>query len=104
MLRRIVVAVCGIALVAGCSAHVEVTRRVSQADLERGIADALEKSVGQRPDTISCPGPIDAKVGQQMRCRLVAGTTKAGLTATINTVNGSDVRYSVKVDDHVSTN
>ncbi|MET7989326.1 DUF4333 domain-containing protein [Amycolatopsis sp. NPDC005232] len=104
MVRRLVVAVCGIALVAGCSAHVEVTRRVAKTDLEKGIADALQSSIGQRPDTVTCPGPIDAKVGQQMRCELSAGTTRAGLTATINTVNGSDVRYSVKVDDHVISN
>ncbi|WP_326569300.1 DUF4333 domain-containing protein [Amycolatopsis rhabdoformis] len=104
MLRRVVVAVCGIALLAGCSAHVEVTRRVAKADLERGISDALEKSVGRRPDTITCPGAIDAKVGQQMRCQLVDGTIKAGLTATIDTVNGSNVHYSVKVDDQVTTN
>ncbi|WIX84219.1 DUF4333 domain-containing protein [Amycolatopsis carbonis] len=89
---------------AGCSAHVEVQRKVAKADLEKGISDALQKTVGQRPDSVTCPGPIDAKVGQQMRCELVAGTTKAGLTATVNTVNGSDVRYSVKVDDHVSSN
>jgi hypothetical protein len=104
VLRRVVVAVCGIALVAGCSAHVEVQRKVAKADLEKGIADALQRSIGQRPDSITCPGPIDAKVGQQMRCELADGDTKYGLTATVNTVNGSDVRYSVKVDDHVIGN
>ncbi|MEU4670593.1 DUF4333 domain-containing protein [Amycolatopsis sp. NPDC023774] len=104
MLRRVVVAVCGIALVAGCPAHVEVQRKVAKADLEQGIADALQRSIGQRPDSVTCPGSIDAKVGQQMRCELSAGTTRAGLTATVNTVNGSDVRYSVKVDDHVICN
>lgn len=89
-------------MLSGRSAHVEVDRRVAKADLEKGIGDALQKSVGQRPDTVTRPGPIDANVGQSMRCELTAGSTKAGLTATINTGNGSDVRYSVQVDDHVS--
>ncbi|MBB4685338.1 DUF4333 domain-containing protein [Amycolatopsis jiangsuensis] len=100
MFRRVVLAACAAGLVvSGCSAHVEVGRQVAKAELEKGISDALEKSVGQRPDSIVCPGPIKAVQGEHMRCELLSGSTKLGLTATINSVDGSDVRYGVQVDD-----
>ncbi|GAA3584582.1 hypothetical protein GCM10022222_81590 [Amycolatopsis ultiminotia] len=100
MFRRAVLAVGMAAVVlAGCSAQVEVKRQVAKAEFEKGISDALEQSIGQRPDAIVCPGPIDAVPNKQMRCQLVSGSVKFGLTATIRSVDGSDVRYGVKVDD-----
>ncbi|SEP51630.1 protein of unknown function [Amycolatopsis saalfeldensis] len=103
-MRTVTLALCCAGLVlGGCSANVEVNRQIAKADLEKGIADALQQSVGQRPDSITCPGPINAKQGEQMRCELAAGSTKYGLTATIKSVDGSNAKYDVQVDPKPSS-
>ncbi|WP_255443689.1 MULTISPECIES: DUF4333 domain-containing protein [unclassified Amycolatopsis] len=55
-------------------------------------------SVGKRPDTVACPGPIKAVEGESMRCVLTAGGQKVGLTAKIGAVKGTEVKYNVQVD------
>ncbi|MYW95691.1 hypothetical protein G3I59_35105 [Amycolatopsis rubida] len=44
------------------------------------------------------PGPIKAVEGESMCRVLTAGGQKAGLTAKIGTVNGTEVKYDVQVD------
>lgn len=72
---------------------------VSQADIEKGVADQLEAKIGQRPD-VSCDGELPAKKGAKLRCELKAddGST-IGATVTATKVDGSDVSYTVIVDD-----
>jgi uncharacterized protein DUF4333 len=111
-----VVAACAAVTLAGCTATATTTTgtphttsakptknqgpQVSQQTLEQGISASLEKSVGQRPDEIDCPGPIEAKRGKSIRCVLRSGTVRYGLTATITAYNkkNRNVRYSIKVD------
>ena len=103
-MRTVTLALCCAGLVlGGCSGGIEVNRQIAKADLEKGIADALQQSVGQRPDAITCPGPINAKQGEQMRCQLAAGSTKYGLTATIKSVEGGNAKYDVQVDGKPGT-
>lgn len=99
MRRPIFLAACAFVL-AGCSASVSVggDKQVSKENFEKGISDALQQSIGKRPDTVACPGPIKAVEGESMRCVLTAGGQKVGLTAKIGAVNGTDVKYNVQVD------
>jgi hypothetical protein len=60
--------------------------------------DALEKSVGKRPDSVTCPGPVKAKAGESIRCELRAGSSRYGLTATVTSYDDGNARYQVKVD------
>ena len=72
---------------------------VSKADIEKGVADQLEKQVGERPD-VSCDGDLPAKEGAKLRCELKADDgTSIGATITATDVNGDDVKYGIKVDD-----
>ena len=72
---------------------------ITKASLEQGIADVLQQQVGQRPDSVTCPGSVKAATGESIRCVLAAGTTKYGLTATVNSYSNGKANYSVKVDD-----
>jgi len=102
-LRTVAVLVClGLA---ACSGKVTVTPEVSIAKetLEQGIADVLQQKVGQRPDSVTCPGPVKAVTGQSIRCELASGTAKYGLTATVNSYQNGKANYSVQVDDKPST-
>lgn len=88
------------ALVAGCSVSVQTgDPTISKENLEQGIADALQKSVGQRPDSVECPGPVKAKAGETTRCVLTAGSTRYGLTANVTSYDNGNAHYQVQVDD-----
>ena len=93
-LRAAVLTACAAFALAGCSADATV----SKENLETGITDALQKSVGQRPDSVDCPGSVTAKAGETTRCVLAAGSTRYGLTATITSYDNGTAHYNVQVD------
>jgi len=89
----------GVLALAGCSVSVQVDQEVSKENIEKSISDALRKTVGQTPDSVVCPGPVKAIVGQTARCVLTGDGVRYGVTATVKSVDGSNVNYDVKVDD-----
>jgi hypothetical protein len=97
--RFVVPLACGALLAAGCSVSIGGTT-VSKSKLERKVADRLEAKVGQRPKAIICPGDLKAEKGTKMRCQLEADDgSKIGLTVTVTSVQGNDVRFNIKVDN-----
>jgi hypothetical protein len=87
-------------MLAGCSVHAGTTEpTIAKADLENGVADSLQKRVGQRPDSVDCPGPVKAVAGQTARCTLTAGSTRYGLTVTVTSYAGGRAAYDVQVDN-----
>lgn len=113
-------AVCAVVALTGCSVSVEPSepadssvvesapagsstdesdRMITKATLEQGIADALEKEVGQRPDSVTCPGSVRAKAGESIRCELSSGPARYGLTATVSSYDNGKASYKIKVDD-----
>lgn len=95
-------AACVVLTLAGCSVTASTDEpTLSKETLEQDIADSLEKSVGQRPDAVDCPGSVTAKPGEKTRCVLSAGTVRFGLTATITSYDddSATAQYDVKVDE-----
>jgi hypothetical protein len=88
-------ALCSVAVLSACSAQATVSR----TDLEQGVSDALQRSVGQRPDSVDCPGSVKATVGQTARCTLSSGSTRYGLTVTITSYSNGKAAYNVQVDN-----
>lgn len=72
---------------------------LKEADLENSVKETLAKQVGQTPDSIDCPGDLTGKTGTTMHCTLKAGGDELGLTVTVTGVEGSTVKYDVKVDE-----
>ncbi|MEZ5141154.1 MAG: DUF4333 domain-containing protein [Acidimicrobiales bacterium] len=85
----------GIGFLVACS----TTGSVSQATVESQTSQVLAEQVGRAPDSVSCPGSFEATVGNTMRCVLTDGSTRYGVTLTIDSVDGSNAKWSVKVDD-----
>lgn len=75
------------------------TPQVSTSDLEAQITTQLTRTVGQRPDDVTCPHPLDAKVGATTRCTLTADGAKYGVTVKATKVQGRKVAFAIKVDD-----
>ncbi|PXY30949.1 DUF4333 domain-containing protein [Prauserella muralis] len=98
--RRLLLVPVFVALaVAGCSAEVKTENKVSPENLQTSVADALEKQVGQRPESIDCPEGIDAEQGAKARCVLEHQGTRYGVSVTVTSAEGGNVKYDVQVDD-----
>lgn len=82
----------------GCSAH--VNRTVSVGKFETVIADALEKSVGQRPVVKCGDDSIDVVDGEEVHCDIGAegDDTVYDSVTTISTDGGGDYSVHVEVD------
>ena len=71
-------------VVAGCGAGSKV---IDRGDVEQGSKDALTKTVGRAPRSVSCPKDLEAKVGATERCTLTDDPgIKLGMTVTVKTV------------------
>ncbi|MEV4179778.1 DUF4333 domain-containing protein [Nonomuraea sp. NPDC049709] len=92
---------CGVVLVAGCSFSFSAgSTSVERPTVEQQVADQLAAKVGQRPKAVVCPGDLKGEQGTTMRCQLEANDgTKLGLTVTVTSVKGSDVKFNIKVDN-----
>jgi hypothetical protein len=97
-------------LLAGCSAEVNVGDQpedssgqpsVDRAELEQEVSDQLERTVGQAPDRIDCPGDLTGEVGIEMRCVLHAGPDRLGVTVTVTAVEGEQVDFDIEVDEEM---
>lgn len=97
MLRTFLLALAGTALLASCSS----TPAVSQSQVEDKISSGLEEQVGQKPDSVDCPGDLEGKVGASMDCTLTAGSDTLGVTVKVNEVDGDNVNFDFEVDDQV---
>ena len=45
-----------------------------------------------------CPDDLIGRVGVKMRCMLSAGSDKIGLTVTVTSVEGKNVKFDIDVD------
>ncbi len=83
---------------AACSGSANVPRdQVGQQ-----ISDQLNQQIGQRPDSVTCPEDLPAKVGASVRCTLKAGTDTLGVTATVTSVEGTNVKFNIQVDQTIT--
>jgi hypothetical protein len=55
------------------------------------------KAEGKQVDEVSCPD-LPATVGASQRCTLRAGTETYGVTVTVTSVQGTDVKFDIQVD------
>lgn len=74
---------------------------VHKARVAQTISDKLTADAGKRPDKVTCPEHLPARVGATIHCELTAGSDTLDVTVTATSVNGNQVNYNFKVDDNV---
>jgi Domain of unknown function (DUF4333) len=62
----------------------------------QSVFDQLASN-GKQVNQVSCPN-LEARVGASQRCSLVSGTQTYGVTVTVTSVEGSDVKFDIQVD------
>ncbi|MCI3226401.1 DUF4333 domain-containing protein [Streptomyces sp. NP-1717] len=74
---------------------------VHKARVAQTISDKLAADTGKRPDRLTCPEHLPARVGATITCELTAGSDTLDVTVTAVSVNGKQVNYNFKVNDSV---
>ena len=75
---------------------------VDKKDLAKEISSQLEKQVGRAPDSVDCPDDLKGEVGATTRCTLKDGSDTYGVNVNVTKVDGTDVKFDLKVDDQPS--
>ena len=96
LLGSVLLGIAGLAAVAACSFG-SVT--VDKDKVSEEVSKQLEGEVGRAPETVTCPGDLKGEVGVTMRCKLEDAGETYGVEVKVTEVDGSNVKFDIKVDD-----
>jgi hypothetical protein len=94
-----VYAAAAVATVAACSFSAGTTVSVDKNELAKEISAQLEKQVGRAPESVECPEDLKGEVGATTRCTLDDSGQSYGVDVKVTKVDGTDVKFDLKVDD-----
>ena len=69
---------------------------VDGKNVAQSVFDQLVSN-GKQVNQVSCPD-LAAKMGASQRCTLMSGTETYGVTVTVTSVQGTDVKFDIQVD------
>lgn len=98
MVRTLVISAAAaglLASVAACSCSVGTSHTVSKSQVAEQISQKLTDSAGNRPDAVTCPGDLDAKVGAQLNCEMKIRDRAYNVNVTVTSVKGSNVNFDM---------
>jgi mRNA-degrading endonuclease toxin of MazEF toxin-antitoxin module len=82
----------------GSKVNFDIVETVSKDDVAKSITEQLTQQFGRTPE-ITCPDDLKGELGATTRCQLTDQGATYGVTVTVNSVDGGDVKYGFKVDD-----
>jgi hypothetical protein len=82
----------------GSTVNFDIVETVSKADVASQISAQLNQQFGHPPDSVTCPDNLKGTVGATLRCQLSDDGTPYGVTVTVSSVVGGDVKYNFQVD------
>jgi hypothetical protein len=89
-------AAAGLLATAGaCSCSVSSKASVSKSDVANQITSKLTDAAGNKPDSVTCPDDLQAKVGAQLNCEMKVKDQKFNVNVTVTSVNGNDVKFDM---------
>ena len=68
---------------------------VSKADVAQQISTKLTDGQGNKPQSVTCPGDLQAKVGAQLNCEMNVNDEKYTVNVTVTSVKGKDVEFDM---------
>jgi hypothetical protein len=95
----LVLAAAALATAVSCSFSAGSQVTVDKQDLAKEISSQLEKQVGRAPESVDCPDDLKGEVGATTRCTLKDGGDTYGVGVNVTKVEGTDVKFDLKVDD-----
>lgn len=74
-------------------------KSVKKEDVANQISTQLGGQVGHKPESVTCPENLQGTVGATLKCDLTDQGTTFGVTVTVTSVEGDNVKFDIKVDD-----
>jgi len=74
----------------GSSSHA-----VPKSDVASQITSKMTDAAGNKPDSVSCPDDLQAKVGAQLNCAMKVKGATYNVNVTVTSVDGSDVKFDM---------
>src|SRR5689334_10416724 len=74
----------------GSSSH-----SVNKSDVANQITAKMTDAAGNKPDTVTCPTDLPAKVGAQINCEMKVKRSTYNVNVTVTSVNGDDVKFDM---------
>ena len=68
---------------------------LGRSDVESQITAKMTDSAGNKPDTVTCPGDLPAKVGAQLNCEMVVKDRTFNINVTVTSVDRGDVKFDM---------
>ena len=82
----------------GSTAKFDMELAVDKKDVAQEISDQLQQQTGEKPDSVTCPDNLKSLAGATLRCTLVDARQTYGVNVTVTSVEGSHVKFDIKVD------
>lgn len=77
----------------------DMVQTVDKNQVAQQISEKLTEQVGSKPESVTCPDNLKGEAGATLRCELKDSGQVYGVTATVTSVDGGDVKFDVKVDE-----
>jgi hypothetical protein len=78
-----------------CSIGSSSSHAVSKSDVAGQISSKMTDAAGNKPESVTCPNDLPAKVGAQLDCTMKVKGQTYGVSVTVTSVNGSDVKFDM---------
>jgi Domain of unknown function (DUF4333) len=81
-------------------------KSVSKNDVASQITQKMTDAAGNKPDSVTCPDDLKAKVGATLNCQMKLKDQTYGVNVTVTSVEGDQAKFDmVKVYDknHLAT-
>jgi hypothetical protein len=82
--------------VEGLMLYFNVLPILDKAQVESSLLDQLATQLGNRPDSATCTGDLEGKVGNSITCTVVAGSETQDFALTVTGVNGDRIDFNYK--------
>lgn len=86
--------------VEGDSVKFDLVETVDKSQVASEISDRLGEQIGRKPEAVTCPDNLKGVEGATLQCDLTDGAETYGVTVTVTQIDGGDVNFDFKVDDH----
>ncbi len=70
-------------------------KAVGKSDVAGQITSKMTDAAGNKPDSVSCPGDLPAKVGAQLNCEMKVKNQPLNVNVTVTTVDGDNVKFDM---------
>jgi hypothetical protein len=99
IVRTLLISGAAAGLMAGagaCSCSVgSSSHAVSKNDVAQQITSKLTDAAGNKPESVTCPSDLEAKVGAQLNCTMKVKDQTFNVNVTVTSVNGNDVKFDM---------